>query len=308
MGDIFMYELVIIGSGCAGLSAIIYAKRAMLNAVIIEKNYNGAGQITESEQVDNYPGLYAESGFDLGNKFREHAKKVGAEFINAEVIDITNDNNIYNIKCSDNSVISARTVIYAAGCKHRKLNIIGEKELIGKGVSYCAICDGAFYKDKTVAVIGGGDTALSEAVLLSKTANKVYLIHRRDKFRANKVLQEKVRSTDNIEIILSAIPMQIIGAKNVESIDLIINNERKRLCIDGVFIAVGYVPNSNIVKDMVDLDNNGYIIADESGKTSKNGFFVAGDVRQKQLRQIVTAVSDGANCVASVERYLENLI
>lgn len=303
-----MYDLVIIGSGCAGLSAIVYAKRAMLNAIIIEKNYNGIGQISESEQVDNYLGMYGESGFELGEKFRNHAEKLGAKFINHEVISITSENNIFNIECLDTEIIKTKTIIYATGCEHRKLNIKGEKEFTGKGVSYCAVCDGAFYKNKVVAVIGGGDTALSEAVLLSKIVNKVFIIHRREKFRANKALQEKIKNIDNIEIIYNAIPTEIFGITNIDGIRIIIGDTKKDIAVDGVFIAIGNIPNSNIVKDMVLLDNDGYIIAGENGITSKKGLFVGGDVRQKDLRQVSTAVSDGANCVISVEKYLENYI
>lgn len=178
-----MYDTIIIGSGPAGLSAAVYAKRAQLSAVVVEKNYMGTGQIAESERVDNYLGLYGESGFDLGEKFREHAVSLGVEFYEGEAVRIVSKDNFYGIVFSDDEILETKTVIFAAGANPRKLNIKGESEFTGRGVSYCAVCDGAFYKNKVVAVIGGGDTALQDAVLLSKTAEKVYLVHRRDEFR-----------------------------------------------------------------------------------------------------------------------------
>lgn len=299
-----MYDTIIIGSGPAGLSAAIYAKRAQLNAVVIEKNYMGIGQIAESERVDNYLGLYGESGFDLGVKFREHAVSLGVEFYDGEVVKIDSKENFYNIIFSDNKILETKTVIFAAGANPRKLNINGESEFTGKGVSYCAVCDGAFYKNKTVAVVGGGDTALQDAVLLSKIAKKVYLIHRRDEFRANKVLQDTVRNTENIELILNAFPAEIIGDKKVGSIKVNCSDSVENFDVDGVFVAVGTLPNSQLLNGIAELDAYNYVVANEDGRTSANGIFVAGDVRTKQLRQVVTAVSDGANCVESVEKYL----
>ncbi|MCH5297449.1 MAG: FAD-dependent oxidoreductase [Ruminococcus sp.] len=302
-----MYDTIIIGSGPAGLSAAVYAKRAQLNAVVVEKEYMGTGQIAESERVDNYLGLYGESGFDLGEKFREHAVSLGAQFYEGEAVKIVPEENFYNIFFSDDKSLRTKTVIYAAGANPRKLNIKGEVGFTGKGVSYCAVCDGAFYKNKTVAVIGGGDTALQDAILLSKTAETVYLIHRRDEFRANKTLQKTVMNTQNIKLILNAVPDQIIGDKKVTSIKVLHNNQEEVLDVDGVFVAIGTVPNSKLLEGVAILDDNNYVIADENGITSANGIFVAGDVRTKQLRQVVTAVSDGANCVMSAENYISNL-
>lgn len=302
-----MYDTIIIGSGPAGLSAAVYAKRAQLNAVVVEKEYMGTGQIAESERVDNYLGLYGESGFDLGEKFRDHAVSIGVQFYEGEAVKIVPEENFYNIVFSDDKSLKTKTVIYAAGANPRKLNIKGEAEFTGKGVSYCAVCDGAFYKNKTVAVIGGGDTALQDAVLLSKTAETVYLIHRRDEFRANKALQKTVTNTQNIKLILNAVPDQIIGDKKVTSIKLLHNKQEEVLDVDGVFVAIGTVPNSKLLEDVAKLDDNNYVIADENGITSAKGIFVAGDVRTKQLRQVVTAVSDGANCVMSADNYISNL-
>lgn len=299
-----MYDTVIIGSGPAGLSAAVYAKREQLKSVVVEKEYMGTGQIAESERVDNYLGLYGESGFDLGEKFRGHAVSLGVEFCEGEVVKITPENNAYKVIFSDSRVIDTKTIIYAAGANPRKLGIEGEAEFTGRGVSYCAVCDGAFYKGKTAAVVGGGDTALQDAVLLSKTAKTVYLIHRRDEFRANKALQEKVLNTHNIKPVLGAVPVRIIGDKKVASIELLHNDAAEIIDVDGVFVAAGTIPNSQLLKGIAELDKNNYVVADENGITSADGIFAAGDVRTKQLRQVVTAVSDGANCVESVEKYI----
>lgn len=301
-----MYDAVIIGSGPAGLSAAVYAKRAQLKAVVIEKNYMGTGQIAVSERVDNYLGLYGESGFDLGEKFRSHAVSLGVEFIENEVSAIVPEDDLFNIAFTDNTNIQSKTIIYAAGANPRKLNIKGESEFTGKGVSYCAVCDGAFYKDKTVAVVGGGDTALQDALLLSKIAKVVYLIHRRDEFRANKSLQKSVKQTQNIKLILNAVQKEIIGDKKVSAVKILHNGNEELLNVDGIFAAVGTVPNSSLLNDIAELDDNGYVFANEDGITSAKGIFAAGDVRTKRLRQVVTAVSDGANCVQSVEEYLSN--
>lgn len=302
-----MYDIVIIGSGPAGLTAIIYAQRAMLKAVVIEKNYYGTGQISESERVDNYPGLYGENGFDLGTKFRTHAENLGAEFLDAEVVKISKKGNDYSVFLDNGNSVDTHTIIYAVGTERRKLDVEGEAELTGRGVSYCAVCDGAFYKDKVVAVVGGGDTALGDASLLSKFTSKVYLIHRRDKFRASKDLQHKIASIPNIEVLLNAEITKIKGNNKVEAVTVLQNDNESEIAVDGVFVAVGSVPNSTIIKDLVKIDSNGYVVADESGVTSAEGIFVAGDVRTKQFRQVVTAASDGANCVFSAENYLEKL-
>lgn len=299
-----MYDILIIGSGPAGLSAAVYAKREKLEAAVIEKEYMGTGQIAESERVDNYLGLYGTNGFNLGERFREHAEALEVGFIEGEVSKIIPENNSYTLVLQDDSKLQTKTVIYAAGAAARRLNIKGESEFTGRGVSYCAVCDGAFYKGKTVAVIGGGDTALQDAVLLSKIADKVYLVHRRDEFRANKALQEKVKSTPNITLVLNTVPTEIVGEKKVEAIVLSTNGAEQEIAVDGVFAAVGTIPNTKLLQGIADLDKNGYVIADESGATSAKGIFAAGDVRTKPLRQVVTAVADGANCVISAEQYL----
>ena len=268
-----MYDIVIIGSGPAGLSAAIYAQRENLKAVVVEKEFMGTGQIAESERVDNYPGLYGETGFDLGEKFRTHAEKLGAEFVEGEVTEVERVNGNFSVNIN--------------------------------GVSYCAVCDAAFYKDKITVVTGGGDTALGDALLLSRFCKKVYLVHRRDSFRAGRALQNRVFATENIEALTNAMVSEINGDTKVTSVTLLQNGEEKQLDCNGVFVAVGSVPNTKPLANLVKTDKDGYIIADESGKTSADGIFAGGDVRTKALRQVVTAVSDGANCVISAEKYLD---
>lgn len=282
----------------------MYAKRAALDFIVIEKEYLGTGQIAESGRVDNYLGLYGENGFDLGEKFREHAEALGTEFLEGEVISIVSDGNAYKIVLSDNSELLTKSIVFAAGANPRKLDVKGEAEFSGKGVSYCAVCDGAFYKGKTTAVVGGGDTALEDALLLSKMCEKVYLVHRRDEFRANKALQNIVKDIENIELVLNAKPAEIIGDKKVSALKVLQNGEEKTLKLDGVFAAVGTVPNSKLLDGIAELDSHGYVIADETGVTSAKGIFAAGDVRTKQLRQVSTAVADGANCIFSIEKFL----
>lgn len=303
-----MYDCLILGSGPAGLSAAVYAQRARISALVIEKVYRGAGQITESERVDNYLGMYGENGYSMGVKFRKHADELGAEFYEGKVTAITkksDENGIYySVSLDDGKSFEGRTVIYALGTERRKLNVKGEAEYTGKGVSYCAVCDGAFYRKKTTAVAGGGDTALGDALLLSKFAQKVYIIHRRNELRANKALQEKVKALPNVEFILNADITEIKGEKKVAAVKIIQENREKEIPVDGVFVAVGSTPSSELLKDLVELDNNGYVVADENGKTSESGIFAAGDVRTKKLRQVITAASDGANCLFSAEEYL----
>lgn len=303
-----MYDIVIIGSGPAGMSAAIYAQRAGLKAVVVEKECLGTGKIAESLRVDNYPGLFGENGYDLGEKFRTHAENLGAEFIEGEIIKIVRSNGGYILQLDADKALSTKTIIYAAGTQCRKLGVVGEQELLGRGVSYCAVCDGAFYKNKVVAVIGGGDTALGDAVLLSGLAKRVYLIHRRNEFRANKALQNKVSGIKNIVPVLNAAVQKINGKDHVEAVAIVQNGVEKALPVDGVFVAIGSTPNSALVKELLDVDENGYIVANETGVTSADGIFAAGDVRAKKLRQVVTAVSDGANCVLSAEEYLNKNI
>lgn len=297
-----MRDLLIIGSGPAGLSASLYAKRANADVLVIEKEYLGTGQIAESTQVDNYIGLVGISGYELGEKFRQDAKNLGVEFYEAEAIEFTRKNDFWITKFDNGKIIESKALVYAAGTAHKKLHIPGEEKFIGNGVSFCALCDGNLYQDKTAAVIGGGDTALDDALYLSNIAKKVYLIHRRNEFRGSEKSVAKVKNTKNIEAILSANVTEIFGSESVEAIKL--DNERK-IFVDGVFVAIGMTPQTNLIKDLIEVDTYGYAIADETGTTKAPGLFVAGDVRAKKLRQVVTAVSDGANAAVSAIEYLK---
>jgi len=300
-----MYDIIIIGSGPAGLTAAIYAKRAMLNTIVVEKDYMGTGQIAVTELVENYPGLYGINGFDLGEKFREHAIKLGTEFIEGEVVSLQSNNALWIAKFKDGNQLSAKAIIYATGSSYRRLGVPGDDK---KCISYCAICDGAFYSNKTVAVIGGGDTALGDAVYLSRIAKKVYLIHRRDEFRANKTLQKQVSETSNIVPIINATLIEVTGETNANGIIMVQNDKVKSLNVDGIFCAIGSIPNTSILNGVCELDSSGYIIAGEDGVTTAKGIFAIGDVRTTPLRQIVTAVADGANAISSAEKYLSQQV
>ena len=299
-----MYDSVIIGSGPAGLSAAVYASRSGLDFVVVEKEYMGTGQVAFTERVDNYLGYYGIDGFSLGEKFREHAQALGTEFIEDEVKDLVQGDDFWKVILSGGDVLETRTVIYACGAYPRKLGIKGESELSGRGVSYCALCDGAFFSDKTVAVIGGGDTALEDALYLSKTSDRVYIIHRRDTFRASRAVQENIRNIPNIELILNALPLEITGTDKVTGINVLQNGMQKTINAEGIFIAVGSVPNTAVLRDKIQLDEGGYAVASEDCITSAKGLFVAGDVRTKNIRQLVTAASDGANAAISAYKYI----
>ena len=305
-----MYDVIIVGSGPAGLSAAVYAKRAKLKVLVIEKAGYSGGQIVNTSDVDNYLGLQGIDGFEIAMRFRQHAEHFGAEFRDDEVVDIVEKEDLsFDIVLKSQEVISTKTVIIATGANYRKLNIPGEMEYTGKGVSYCATCDGAFNKGKVVAVVGGGDVALEDALYLANIAEKVYLIHRRNELRGAKNLQEKIFENDKIEFVPCTVLESINSTDGmVSSIDVnnTETNEKKNISVNSIFVAVGMQPETTFVTDLVTADENGYIVAGEDGVTSKKGIFVAGDVRTKKLRQVVTAVSDGANAVASVERYLRS--
>ena len=300
-----IYDVIILGSGPAGLSAAIYAQRARLNTLVVEAKPLSGGQILDTYEVDNYPGMQGTSGFDLGMKFREHAEALGVEFYTAQAQQVRIAGKIKEV-VTDQDTLQAKSVILAMGANHRKLGVPGEEEMSGMGVSYCATCDGAFFKGKTVAVVGGGDVALEDALFLARVCEKVYLIHRRDEFRGAKILQEQVKQKENIEIIWNGQVKEIQGENKVEKIIVHNNIEETdaELEVQGVFIAVGIQPNSDVVKEIVTLDEQGYVKALEDTVTSQPGIFAAGDIRTKQLRQVITAAADGANAVTSVERYL----
>lgn len=301
-----MYDIIIIGSGPAGLSAAIYVQRACLDTIVIEKNGISGGQVLNTWEVDNYPGFPGVTGFELSRQFREHANKLGARVVQDEVVQVELSGNVKKVVCEEETY-EARCVILASGAHHRTLEVPGEEELRGAGVSYCATCDGAFFRGRTVAVVGGGDAALEDAIFLARMCEKVYIVHRRDKLRGAKRLQERLQALENIEFVWNSETVAIEGNAQVEALRLrqTKTGEEKRLDVDGVFIAVGIAPESELYAGQLELDEQGYIRADESGQTSVPGVFAAGDVRTKALRQILTAASDGANCVASAERYLQ---
>ena len=301
-----MYDIIIIGSGPAGLSAAIYAQRACLDTIVIEKNGISGGQVLNTWEVDNYPGFPGVTGFELSRQFREHANKLGARVVQDEVVQVELSGNVKKVVCEEETY-EARCVILASGAHHRTLEVPGEEELRGAGVSYCATCDGAFFRGRTVAVVGGGDAALEDAIFLARMCEKVYIVHRRDKLRGAKRLQERLQALENIEFVWNSETVAIEGKAQVEALRLrqTKTGEEKRLDLDGVFIAVGIAPESELYAGQLELDEQGYIRADESGQASVPGVFAAGDVRTKALRQILTAASDGANCVASAERYLQ---
>ena len=269
---------------------------------MVEKEYEGTGQIAESSCVDNYLGLPGINGYDLGEQFRNHAVDFGVDFIEHEVVAIEKQPGGWKLAFEDGSSKEARTVIYAAGAQPRKADVPGEDRYIGKGVSYCAICDGAFYKGKTVAVLGGGDTAVDEALYLSDLCEKVYLIHRRTEFRGAAQRVEQARKKANIEFVLGETVKEFVGGEKLTAVRL---NSGTSIELNGVFVAYGSKPQTELLRGIVALDNSGYVVANEDGRTSQEGFFVAGDVRTKTLRQVVTAVSDGANAITSVAEYIK---
>lgn len=301
-----IYDLIIIGSGPAGLAAAVYAQRAKLDTLVVEKAMVSGGQVLTTYEVDNYPGLPGIGGYDLGIKFREHADRLGARFVEDEVLNIQDGGKgaIKGVVCQGNTY-EARSLILATGAVHRKLGVPGEEELAGAGVSYCATCDGAFFRNKVTAVIGGGDVAVEDAIFLARMCSKVYLIHRRNELRAAKSLQENLLSLDNVEVIWDTVADSINGDGMVKSLSLtnVKNGQKRELDVQGVFIAVGITPESRAFEGLVDMDH-GYIRAGEDTVTSAPGIFAAGDVRTKPLRQIITAAADGANAITSVERYL----
>ena len=296
-------DLVICGGGAAGLTSAVYAARSGLDFVLIDISSSMGSQITQTSDVDNYTGFEKVNGMELVMKFYEHAKALNAPMINDEVQEISKENGVFTVKCAQDEYKS-KTVIYCSGASHRELGVKGEKELSGRGVGYCAVCDGFFYRNKTVVVVGGGNTAVTDALYLSKICKKVILVHRRDSLRAEKILTERLENSENVEIMFNSEVAEILGEKSADGVLL---KSGEKIDCDGVFIAVGIVPRSDTVKNLAQLDNNGYIVANESGKTSLDGLFAAGDVRTKELRQIITACSDGANCVDSVNKFLDNL-
>ncbi len=300
-------DLVIIGAGPAGLAAGIYGKRAGLDTLIIEENGIGGGQVLTTYDVDNYPGMPGISGMELGTKMYEHAQAEGVEFMESSVKGLDVSGPVKKLILSDGEV-EAKTVVIATGAVHNHLGLPGEEELAGMGVSYCATCDGAFFKNRATAVIGGGDVALEDAIFLARACSKVYLIHRRDEFRGAKKLADIVSTTENIEILYDTVPDEIVGSDAVEGLKVhnVKTNEERTLSVEGVFIAVGTHPVTEYLKGVVDMDERGYIRAGEDCATNVPGVYAAGDVRTKALRQIVTAAADGACAVTSATDYINS--
>lgn len=294
-------DVLVIGSGPAGLSAAIYAKRANLSVLVAEKQFMGTGQVAESGHVDNYLGFSGINGFDLGMAFRNHATELNIEFYEGEAEKFEIQEKGWKVSFTNGESLSAKTVIYCAGAFHRHLGAPGEEHFQGKGVSYCAICDGAFFRGKKTVVIGGGNTALDDALYLSELCEKVYVVHRRNEFRGSAVMVEQLKDKENVELVTGERVAEITGDMKVDGVKL---EDGRKLDTDGVFIAVGMVPQTASLKGIIELDESGYIIADETGETSAKGFYAAGDVRTKRLRQVVTAVSDGANAATSAIDYL----
>ena len=302
------YDLVIIGGGPGGLSAGIYSMRAALKTVLIEKSVFG-GQITMTDSVDNYPGFVEINGYELAQKFYEHAQKFSLETIQREVIELNPGKTFHEVKLSNNEILKARAVILACGGSARSLGIPGEKDLYGKGVSYCATCDGFFFRDKVVAVIGGGNTAVEEALYLSKLVKKVYLIHRRDELRASAILQKKVIEETKIDILWNTIPIEIKSDdQRVTGLSVKdkIEGTKSELSLDGVFIFIGYNPNNQIVPEKIKKSNDGYIITDEACRTNINGIYAVGDLRNNYAKQIVISASEGCIAALDAAKYVEN--
>ena len=302
------YDVIIIGAGPAGMSAAVYGVRAGLSVLMLDKAGMAGGQILNTYEVENYLGYSSISGFELGMKFKEHAEHFGITVTNGTVKKIIDQDKYKLVETEEGNYIG-KTVVLATGASHAKLLVPGEEEFSGMGVSYCATCDGAFFRNRTVAVVGGSDVAVEDAIFLARACEKVYLIHRRDRLRAAKRLQEALIKLPNVEIIWNTTVTKINGEDTVESLELS-NKETKEtstLLVDGVFIAVGMKPNTKMLTGLVDMDENGYIIAGEDCATSNPAIFAAGDLRTKKLRQIVTAVADGASAIAGCEAYLSTL-
>ena len=297
-----MYDIIIIGAGPSGMSAALYALRANKKVLLLEKKCYG-GQIINASNIENYPALPNVSGYDFATNLYNQIKSLGVILKYEEVLEVTDKKEVITTK----DTYKGKNIIIATGLKKRKLNLENEDKLLGSGISYCATCDGNFYKNKNVAVVGGGNTALEDALYLSNIASKVYLIHRRDNFRGEKKLISEVKEINNIELILNSNITKIIGEDNLNSIEITDNrNNISKLEIDGLFIAIGNIPDNNRFKNIIDLDENGYIIANANLKTKTDNIYVAGDTRVKTLRQLVTATSDGAIAVTEITKEMEN--
>lgn len=302
-----MYDIIIIGGGPAGLTAALYARRADKNVLVIEKETFG-GQITFSPKVENIPGFLELSGNEFAEKLVDQVLNQGADFESCEVLKIVDGET--KTVVTDSGEFHAKAVIIATGAKHRTLGIPGEEELIGEGISFCAVCDGAFYRNKTVAVVGGGNSALQEAILLSDLASKVYVVQNLDFLTGEQKLQEQLRAKENVEIICGTVlSAYISNGSDITGIKIKNQNDgsEKEISLDGVFLAVGLSPQNSAFADVIELDVNGYAVADESCKTKSSGIFTAGDCRTKKVRQVATAAADGATAALAACDYIDSL-
>jgi len=303
-----MYDVIIIGGGPAGLTAGLYNARARLSVLLLERLAPG-GQVLTTDWVENYPGFPdGVSGFELMDRMKTQAERFGLKIQNEEVIRLELSEK-RKVVFLNSGTLESKTIILACGATWKKLGIEGEDRLMGRGISFCATCDGPFYRDEEVAVIGGGDTAVEEAIFLTRFVKKIYLVHRRDKLRATKLLQERAMSEEKITLVWETIPLRILGQNSVEAIELrnVKTGDVQRKEVKGVFVFIGTIPNTELVKDSVKLDENGFILTDDNMQTSIPGVFAAGDIRSKLFRQISTAVGEGAAASYSAERYLESL-
>ncbi|MCI7084644.1 FAD-dependent oxidoreductase [bacterium] len=299
-------DIAVIGGGPAGLCAGLYAVRAGLSCVLYEKYPLSGGQIINTGEIENYLGIPSADGFSLADVFSRHTQNAGVTIVNKEIVSVKKSDGIFTIGFTDGAEEKFRTVIAATGAVSRHLGVPGEEKLTAKGVSYCAHCDGAFYRGKTAVVIGGGDTALTDALYLSNLCKKVYVVHRRESFRGANLLVNRLMQKENVELVLNSRVTEINGENTVSSVTVesVADGAVTEIKTDGVFIAVGITPVNGLFKNLAEVDDAGFIKAGENCKTSLSGLFAAGDLRTKPLRQIVTAVADGANAVHSAEEYL----
>lgn len=303
-----IYDMLILGGGPAGFTAAIYASRSRLSVLVIEQMLSG-GQIATTEKVENYPGFpEGIGGLEFGQLLEEQARNFGTEMALATVEGVSLQGEIKEVHTTEGT-FRGRTLLLATGTRSRPLNVPGEEELRGKGVSYCVTCDGAFFQDRDVMIVGGGDSALEEAMVMTKFASKAYLVHRRDEFRAIGILQDRVRANEKIEIVLNAVIKSINGKERVESVTLYDKAQNKTwdVRVEGIFLYVGLIPNTEFLQGEVAQNDYGYILTNDAMETSVPGVFAAGDLREKMLRQVVTAVSDGAIAAFSAARYLDEM-
>lgn len=303
-----LYDVLIVGGGPAGMTAAIYAKRAGKSLLLIERMAPG-GQVAWTTEVENYPGIKKTDGVTLANMMAEHINSLGIDFIFTDALDFDFSDKIKKVRTHDGT-FEGKSVILCLGASAKQLNLENEKKLYGKGVSYCATCDGNFFKGKTVAVVGGGNSSLEDTLYLSNLAKKVYLIHRRDEFRGEQVLVDRVKiagkNNNSIEMLLNSQVIKLEGTEKLTGITIenFVTKEIKKIEVDGLFIAIGRKPDTDLLQGKIELDKNGYIIANEKMETSAPGVFAAGDVRQKQVRQIVTACGDGAIAAINANEYI----